>query len=50
MKDKKEVKKLEDRELPAKFVKQANMWCRTIFKDNKQVIEWYLDRELTKKV
>ena len=51
MKNKKEIiKKIEDREIAAKFVKRANMWCKTIFKDNKQVIEWYLDKELTKRV
>lgn len=28
-----------------KWVKKANMWCRTIIKDNKQTIEWFSKHE-----
>lgn len=49
MKDKKETKKVEDK-VRIKFVHRANLWCKTIFKDGKQIQEWYLDEELTKRV
>lgn len=35
----------KERTLPAKFVKNANMWCVTKFDDKgKQVQEWSVDK------
>jgi len=31
-----------------KFVKKANMWCITSFKDNEQTQEWFVEQPRTK--
>jgi len=32
-----------------KFVKKANCWCKTTFKDGKQIQEWFHTEEESKK-
>ncbi len=49
MKIRKYERKIQDKEI-IKFVRKANMWCKIIFKNNKQTQEWYSDKELTKKI
>ena len=29
------------KEIYIKYVKRANMWCKTYTKDGKQIIEWF---------
>lgn len=43
---KKEIKPQQNYPTKAKikYVKKARMFCRTIFKDGKQVIEWFSEK------